>query len=43
MNNYVVIRWACISSENVHPEYSLVCIWNTCSEKEYDGVDVWFN
>ena len=38
-----VVRRSHIGSENVHPEYNLVCVWNMCSEKEYDGVDVWFN
>jgi hypothetical protein len=38
-----VVRRSAISSENVHPEYNLVAVWNMCAEKEYDGIDVWFN
>jgi hypothetical protein len=37
MNNK--LQWP----ENVHPEYNLVAVWNMCAEKEYDGIDVWFN
>ena len=40
---YAVVRYSAISSENIHPGYNLVAVWNMCAEKEYDGIDVWFN